>query len=114
MKGFWRVIKNFGAGFVSQDNSKTNTPYAAMFWAFLLATPIVCLACSIIITHFYIRGKPLDAPTVDLLKYLLGAATGIVFGAGASVFSRTTLTNITGLGPGPIAKANPAPPEKGD
>lgn len=112
MNGFWRE-------FMKGDASQVHTPYAAMAIAFLLATPIVVLSLAVVINHIFVHGRPLDGPTVQLLLGLLGAATGGVISAGATMFSKTTLTSITGMnlpgrGPGGECKpppAKPAPPE---
>jgi hypothetical protein len=88
MNGFW-------SAFLSQDNSMVHTPYAAMLIAFALASPIICLSCGAVVFHVFIMGKGLDAPTVNLLLGMLGAATGGVISAGISMFSKTTFNQIT-------------------
>lgn len=109
--GIWGGIKKFSREFVKLDNTNVYTPYAAIALSLALATPVVIIAFSIIITNFFIRGRALDPPTVDLLKYLLGAVTGIVAGAGATIFSKTTMTNVVGsIGTSMPKAPKPDPP----
>jgi hypothetical protein len=91
MKSFWRE-------FVKGDNSIVHTPYAAMAIAFVLATPIITLSTAAIIYHVFLKGKGLDAPTVQLLLGMLGAATGGVVSAGVSMFSKITTSQVTSIG----------------
>ena len=79
----------FWAEFMKGDSDQVHTPYAAMAIAFLLATPIVTLSSAAVIYHVFIKGKGLDPPTVNLLLGMLGAATGGVISAGATMFSKT-------------------------
>jgi hypothetical protein len=79
---------NFWQEFLKLDNSQVHTPYAAMAIAFILAAPIICLSCAGVIYHVFWLRKGLDGPTVELLKVMLGAATGGVIGSGATMFSR--------------------------
>ena len=80
--GFWKK-------FMQGDSEQVHTPYAAMLLAFIMATPVVLLSSSAVIYHVFIKDKGLDAPTVNLLLGMLGAATGGVISAGATMFSKT-------------------------
>ena len=82
MKGFWQ-------GFMSADSDRIYSPYAAMALAYFLAAPVMALSSACVIKHVFLMGKGLDAPTVNLLLGMLGSATGVVLGAGATVFSKT-------------------------
>jgi hypothetical protein len=121
MKGFW-------AEFMKGDSDQVHTPYAAMAIAFLLASPIIALSCACVIQHVFIMKKGLDGPTVNLLLGMLGAATGGILGAGAtmfsktmagasSMFSKTTVVsqiNKGEAGDGKPPSAKSAPPQEGD
>ena len=104
-----------------------HTPYflmaGGMALAFILATPIIVLASLCVIQHVFIMKKGLDASTVNLLLGMLGAATGGIISAGAtifskamtgasSVFSKTTVVsqvNQDGGGLPPPGGVSPAP-----
>ena len=110
--GFW-------ANFMAGDSNQVHTPYAAMALAFLLATPIVALSCAAVIHHVFIKDKGLDAPTVNLLLGMLGAATGGVISAGATMFSKTMsgasslfskTTVVSQVNQGDATQAPPAKP----
>lgn len=79
----------FWQEFMKGDSDQVHTPYAAMAIAFLLAAPIVALSSAAVVYHVFIKDKGLDAPTVNLLLGMLGAATGGVISAGATMFSKT-------------------------
>ena len=89
MKGSWRGLKTFVKEFMRGDSDQVHTPYAAMFLASLLALPIIVLACACVVQHVFIMKKGLDGPTVNLLLGMLGAATGGIITAGATMFSKT-------------------------
>jgi hypothetical protein len=82
-------MKDFWQNFMKGDSDQVHTPYAAMALAFLMATPIVLLSSACVIQHVFVMHKGLDAPTVNLLLGMLGAATGGVISAGATMFSKT-------------------------
>lgn len=105
MKGFWRE-------FWSADHSVVNTMTVL---AVMLASPIVLLASACVIYHVFILHKGIDGPVGSLLTYMIGAATGGVIGQGVSMFSRTTMSQITSIGSNitPI-KPPAAPPPRMD
>ncbi len=99
---FWRE-------FMKGDSDQVHTPYAAMAIAFVLATPIVALSCAAVINHIFVKGRPLDSPTVNLLLGMLGAATGGVISAGVSMFSKTTASFSKVMAVGPVDPPPPLP-----
>lgn len=95
--GFW-------SGLASADNSKVNTPQVILL---VLAAILILLAIAILIYHCFWKGKGLDVEVVKLFGILLG---GGVLNAGASYFSKTATTIISGVGAAqPPAKS--APPQ---
>lgn len=90
-------VQEWWGNFLSSDNSRVNT--GAVF-----ATIAVMNALVILNWNFFVFRKPLDPGTVGLLTTMIGMG-------GWSYHA--SMSNLPGMGaPGPIAKANPAPPEK--
>lgn len=99
--GFW-------SDFASADNSQVHTPYVILI---CIGCVIMALSVVLIIYHCFWHGKGIDSETVKLILGLLG---GGVINAGTSYFSKTTMSQITSVGPPDATvahKANPAPPE---
>lgn len=93
----------FFRDFCETDSSKVDSRYGTMLLAFVLSIPIVCLSCACVVQHVFIMRKGLDAPVVNLLLGMLGAATGGFLSAGAGMFSKvtTSISEVTGHPRGP-------------
>ena len=83
---------SFWDEFWSADQSRVHTPQVIFFG---ISVILLIVAIAVIITHFFIRGKPLDGEVVKLLLGLLG---GGVLNSGASYFSKTTFSQVTQVG----------------
>ena len=97
--GFWQ-------GIASADNTNYHTPYIVLVG---IAMILMLLSIILIIYHCFYHGKGIDAETVKLILGLLG---GGVLNAGASYFSKTTVSQITGqIAPGPSGGPKETKPE---
>ena len=92
----------FWADLVSADNSKVHTPQVILL---VIGILLMLLAIVLIIYHCFYHAKGIDGDTVKLILGLLG---GGVLNAGASYFSKTATTIISGEGPIP-PPSKPAP-----
>lgn len=101
---------NFWEEFWGADNSKVHTPQAILLF---IAGILILLAVAILIYHCFWKGKGLDAEVVKLFGILLG---GGVLNAGASYFSKTVISSVTGaVGGNPTVPAKKPPPvEEGE
>jgi len=88
-------MKAFLRNLMSSDHSVVNSMTVL---ALLLAAPMVLLASACVIYHVFILKKGIDGPVGTLLTYMIGAATGGVLGQGVSMFSRTTMSQVTSIG----------------
>ncbi len=99
---FWRE-------FIGGNNDVVHSPTVVVaFIAVVLATPVVLLASATVVFHVFVLKKGLDAPTVNLLLGMLGAATG---GLGASLYSKSMGSCLPGLSKPPDAPALDALPK---
>ncbi len=80
---------NWWQEFWSADQSQVHTPQAVLT---IIGTVLMLFCLVLLPYHCFYHGKGIDAETVKLILGLLG---GGVLNAGASYFSKTTVSQVT-------------------
>src|SRR5208337_3882724 len=101
-------MKDFFHHLLSADQSVVNSMTVL---AILLAAPVMLLCFMVVVNEVWFLHKGLTPQVTQLLQVMMGAATGGVIGQGVSMFSKTTMNQVTSIGGvfSPTHKAGPAP-----